>query len=47
MDHSKNFPFFQQNKNIANKQLTKSQSHYPEDEDYFNRNQQQFNTNQR
>ena len=46
MDHSENFPFFQQNKNVIKKHLTKNKSHYSEDEDYFRQNQQHFNTNQ-
>ena len=34
--------FFNQNKNIKNKQIKKNQSHYSEDEDYFNQNLQHY-----
>ena len=46
VDRSESFPFFQHNKNITDKHLTRNKPHYSEDEDYFSQNQQQFNTNQ-
>ena len=44
LDRSENYSFFQQNKNKANKDHTRSQPHYSEDEEYYYQNQQ-FNTN--
>ena len=41
---SKNFSFFQQNKNITNKHYTRNQ--LPYSEGYFSQNQQRFTTNQ-
>ena len=46
VDCSKIFPLFQQNKNVTNKHLKRSQSHYSEDEDYYSQNQQCFKANQ-
>ena len=43
LDRSKNYPFFQQNKNIANKHV-RNQPHYSKDEEYYYQNQR-FNTN--
>ena len=33
VDHSENFPFFQQNKNITSKHRTRNQPHHSKDED--------------
>ena len=38
-DHTENYPFFQQNQNLTNKQFTRTQPHYSEDEEYFDQNQ--------
>ena len=46
MDHSENYTFFQQNKNMSNKHLTRNQPHYSDDEEYYGQNQQRFSTNQ-
>ena len=46
LDRSENYPFFQQNKNLANKHHSRNQPHYSEDEDYYYQSQQ-FNTNHR
>ena len=42
-DRSENHLIFQQNKNQTNRQSTRNQSHYSEDGDYFNQNQQHYN----
>ena len=34
LDRSEDYPFLQQNKNIANKQHTRNQPHYSEDEEF-------------
>ena len=38
-DRTENCPFFRQNRNPTNKQLTRNQPHYSEDEEYFHQNQ--------
>ena len=43
---SKTFSLDQQNKNVTNKHLKRSQPHYSEDEDYYSQNKQQCNANQ-
>ena len=53
-EQSKNYPFFQQNKNNTNKYHTKKQPHYyaqnyfpSDDEEYYNQNYQQIYLSQR
>ena len=40
-NHSERYPFFQQNETQTNKQSTRNQPHYSDDEVCFNQNQQQ------